>query len=168
MTEPISVCFRYTESQYAAGVRLHLAKRFRWKTDGPIALGVIVVGALALVGGWGIAGPIVMGIGALYLSVLGLGWFWLPVRYYRSQPKLRDEYRLVFSEEGVVFQTQHIDSTLAWSMYQRTLADSTTYLLYYGKDAFTVLPRSVFRPGSADEAGFRDLVARKIPIFEER
>lgn len=168
MTEPIAVCFRYTENQYASGVRLHLAKRFRWKIDAPIAAGVIILGALAFVCGWGIAGPIVMGIGALYLCILALGWFWLPVRYYRSQPKLRDEYRLVFSEEGVAFNTDHIDSTLAWSTYQRTLADIETYLLYYGKDAFTLLPRGVFRPGTADESHFRDLVRRKIPSFEER
>jgi hypothetical protein len=168
MTEPIAVSFRYTEDQYATGVRLHLAKRFRWKIDAPIAVGVIGLGAFALVAGSGIAGPIIMGIGALYLCILAFGWFWLPVRYYRTQPKLRDEYRLVFSEEGVAFKTDHIDSTLAWSIYQRTLADSETYLLYYGKDAFTLLPRSVFRPGSADESNFRDLVRRKVASFEER
>lgn len=168
MAEPINVCFRYTERQYATGVRLHLARRFRWKIDAPIAAGVIALGALTLVEGRGIAGSIMMSIGALYLCILALGWFWLPIRYYRTQPKLRDEYRLVFSEEGIAFKTDHVDSTLAWSTYQRTLADSKTYLLYHGKDAFTVLPRGVFRPGSTDESNFRDLVRRKIPRFVER
>lgn len=167
MAEPVRVSFRYTEEQYATGVRLHLAKRFRWKIDAPIAAGVLVLGAVAVAGGWGVVGPIAIAAGALYLGVLALGWFWLPVRHYRAQPKLRDAYRLAFSEEGIAFESDHVASKLAWSMYQRAVADATTYLLYYGDDAFTVLPRAAFR-APADEAGFRDLVKRKVPRFEER
>jgi hypothetical protein len=166
VADPIHVAFRYTEEQYAAGVRLHLAKRFRWRIDAPIAAGVVVLGVVALAAGWGIVGPIAMSAGALYLCILALGWFWLPVRQYRAQPKLHDEYRLTFSEEGIAFETEHVASTLAWSTYQRAVADATTYLLYYGEDAFTVLPRAAFR-GPDDEARFGELVERKIPRLEK-
>lgn len=169
MSEPINVRFRYTESQYADGVRRHLANRFRWRIDTPLAVAVVILGAVALVAGiGGMAGPSLMSIGMLYLCVLALGWFWVPVRYYRAQPKLRDEYRLAFSEDGIALRTEHVESNLQWSIYQRVLADERVYLLYYGNDAFFVLPRSVFPSGSTDEAGFRDLVKRKVPRFEER
>jgi hypothetical protein len=106
-------------------------------------------------------------LGALFLGLLALGWFWVPSRQYRTQPKLRDEYRLSFTDDGIDFETEQVASKLQWTMYQRVVADERVYLLYYGADAFTVLPRSVF-PSGSDEAAFRDLVKRMIPKYEGR
>jgi hypothetical protein len=168
MPEPINVRFRYTEASYADGVRRHLANRFRWRRDTPIVAAVVALGAVFLVSGIAtIPGAVLVTLGALFLGLLALGWFWIPSRQYRTQPKLRDEYRLTFSDDGIVFMTDHVESNLQWSMFQRVVADERVYLLYYGADVFTVLPRSVF-PSGPDEAAFRDLIKRKIPRYEGR
>jgi hypothetical protein len=168
MPEPINVRFRYTEASYADGVRRHLAERFRSRLETPIAAAFVAPGAVFLVTGIGpMAGAVLVTLGALFLGLLALGWFWVPSRQYRTQPKLRDEYRLSFCDDGIVFKTEHVESNLQWTMFHRVIADERVYLLYYGVDAFTVLPRSVF-PSGSDEATFRDLIKRKIPKYEGR
>jgi len=167
MSDPITLDFTYTEAQYVAGVRLHLSHRHRYRVDVPLAVAVALLGGAGLVAGvGGVIAPVLLAVGLVYLGLLALGWFWVPVRQYRSQPKLRDAYLLSFAEEGIEFRTVDVQSSLLWAMYLRVLADADVYLLYYARDGFTVLPRDAFSPG--EEAGFRALLKRKVPEFVER
>ena len=76
----------------------------------------------------------------------------MPRRYFRADPKLRDEYQLTFSPDGVRVQTSQIDSKLAWSLYTRVLENDSLYVIVYGnKDTRTMtpVPKRAFR--NADE-----------------
>jgi hypothetical protein len=81
---------------------------------------------------------------------------------FRREPKLHDEYSLIFSPGGIHFRTDHIDSQLEWSLYNRVLVDAHSYVLYYGKRSFTVVPKRVFE--TADQrVAFEHLLSQKIP-----
>jgi hypothetical protein len=58
MSEAINVRFRYTEASYADGVRRHLAKRFRWQLDVPVAGAMVVLGAVLVATGMASARPL--------------------------------------------------------------------------------------------------------------
>ncbi|NEQ55650.1 MAG: YcxB family protein [Leptolyngbya sp. SIO3F4] len=91
--------------------------------------------------GW--IGWLVMIVGAILLAMIGYALFLLPLLVYRSQPKLKAEYSLGFSESGIDFKTNQVDSKLQWSLYQSWWSDSDFYILYYGKRDLTVIPRRV-------------------------
>jgi hypothetical protein len=54
-------------------------------------------------------------------------YFMLPRRLFRRNPKLHDEYSLVFSDDGIRFRTSHIDSQLAWNLYSHVLMTADSY-----------------------------------------
>ena len=74
---------------------------------------------------------------------------------------LHEEYSLTFSPEGIHFQTTDIDSQLQWKMYSHALIDKESFLLYYGSNQFSVIPKSAFQT-AAEREGFERLLANKI------
>jgi len=87
-----------------------------------------------------------------------------PRKFFRRDPKSRDEFALTFSEEGVAVKTSQIDSKLAWSMYKRVLENKSLYVLTYDDPArmtMMVVPKRVFRD-AGEEWEFRKLVHRQV------
>jgi hypothetical protein len=97
--------------------------------------------------------------GALLYNVLVK----IPRRYFRGDPKFRDQYEMTFSDEGISLKTRQIDSKLAWSLYTRVIEGQTLYLLIYGKDVrtMTLIPKRVFQ-NKAQETAFRELLKIRI------
>jgi len=85
----------------------------------------------------------------------------IPHLLFRREPKYRDDYSLTFSDEGIHFQTVHIDSQLEWSLYSRALVDRSSYLLYYGSRTFSIIPMHVFQ-GKEQRAEFDRLLSQKV------
>jgi hypothetical protein len=85
----------------------------------------------------------------------------IPSVAFRRQPKFRDEYSLSFSSEGIHFRTTHIDSDLKWGMYTWALVDAYSFILYYGSQQFTVIPKRVFESPSRREA-FEQLLRQNV------
>ncbi len=83
--------------------------------------------------------------GALMLLLLMFAVLLLPHMIYRSQPKLKSEYRLRFRDEGIVFQTDEIDAQLKWTMYHSWIRDEEFYILYHGKRDVSVIPRRALK-----------------------
>ena len=79
---------------------------------------------------------------------------------YRSQPKLKDEYRLEFRDDEIGFKTMHIDAKLNWSIYHSWLRDNEFYILYHGPRDVSVIPRRAFANG--DDELLKDMLTRKI------
>jgi hypothetical protein len=101
---------------------------------------------------------------ALFLAVMYYNALVQGTRnYFRGDPKLRDQYRFSFSDEGIAVKTPHFDSKLSWSLYTRVLEGSDMYLLVYGKDIrmMTVIPKRAFADGLQENA-FRALLSRHI------
>jgi hypothetical protein len=140
-------------------MRAHLASRLRPWLDICV---VILVGIAGIYFWPSLSGKVFLGISAAFVLVLLAVFFIVPPLAFRREPKFRDEYSLTFSPEGIHFQTVHIDSQLQWHIYSRALADSNSYVLYYGTRSFTVIPKRVFE--SIEQQGaFEKLLAKHVP-----
>ena len=93
---------------------------------------------------------LLIGAGGLLLATVGCSIFLVPHLIYRSQPKLKSEYRLEFDEDGIRFRTDDIDSRLKWSIYTSWLRDEEFYVLYHGARNLSVIPRRSLH-GETDE-----------------
>jgi hypothetical protein len=113
------------------------------------------------------AGIIFLGLSIIFASVLIAGLVVVPPIVFRRTPKLRDEYFLSFSPNGVQFRTTQIDSQLQWGMYSRALIDAYSYLLYYGPRSYTIIPKRIFQ-NSEQQAAFEQLLTQKIPQIVRR
>jgi len=105
----VHLSFRYTERDYVRALRAHYKSRLRLPLD------IVVVAALAAIGvylwpsWWGIASLVVS---VLFLLMLVATFAVIPALAFRREAKLRDDYLLTFSPEGIHFRTAHIDSQL--------------------------------------------------------
>ncbi len=84
-------------------------------------------------------------VSSLFALMLVVAFALIPAITFRSQPKFRYEYSLTFSPQGIRFRTTHIDSDLKWGMYTSALVDTYSFILYYGTQQFTVIPKRVFQ-----------------------
>ena len=91
----------------------------------------------------------------------------IPPLIFRREPKLREDYSLNFSPEGIHFRTAHIDSQLEWSMYSRALIDAHSYVLYYGSLQFSVIPKRVFQSVEQMQA-FEQLLTQHVSQIVRR
>lgn len=151
MNNAVVVTFTYGREEYIRAIRHHYLLTLKLRRD-------IVAGVLSVFLGLYLAfivkiwwiGWLAIVVGLVLLTIIAYAIFLLPLWIYQSQPKLKDEYKLVFSEDGVVFKTNQIDSKLQWSLYHSWRFDSDFYILYYGKRELTVIPRRVMDE-SADQ-----------------
>ena len=86
-----------------------------------------------------------------------------PRRYFRGDPKFRDEYNLTFSDSGIEFRTANINASMAWGMYTRVIETDAFYLTVYGRDihSVSILPKRAF-VDSEQETAFRQLLRRHV------
>src|SRR5580692_873124 len=154
MNDLISLSFRYSKDDIARATRTHYASRMRPRLD------IVMAVLLAAAGGYllrspssHLSGVFAVGASAAILLLLFAAFVIIPALAFRLEPKYRDEYSLVFSQEGIRFRTVHIDSQLQWSLYSRALVDGYSYILYHGARTFTVIPRRVFQ-NSEQERSF--------------
>lgn len=97
----------------------------------------------------------------LLLLVVLYGLVILPSLLYNSQPLLKSQYHLTFSNDEMRFRAEGVDSTINWPFYRSWLRDDDFYILYYGKRDLSVIPRRAFRTAEDDDALF-DLLTQKI------
>jgi hypothetical protein len=150
-------------------MRTHYASRLRLKIDVAVIVASTALGAYfsrSADSRW-------FGVSLLLLAaVLGLmlvaAFGVMPYLAFRRQPKYHDEYSLTFTSAGIHFKTEHIDSELQWSLYDRALVDAHSVILYYGSDLFTVIPKRVFE-NAEQRAAFQRLISEKIQkVTKER
>lgn len=166
MEKTISLRFRYTEEEYIAAMRLYLMRSrdlivpfvasflytllciflFKWLDFGSELMPIFLIAAF------------------LPFIIAFLLYFVVPRQRFRGDPKFADEYLLQFSEDGIHFKTAQIDSILQWSLYNKVLENERFYILVYGKNMISVIPRRAF--ASADqETAFAQMLRRNIPAY---
>lgn len=164
--QSVQLNFRHTETEYLAATRLYF-----WHSKEVLMrliVSYVLVTAVLLVL------PLMMGISLplwfnlALMCLIALAWFRgyvvdLPRRYFRGDPKFREEYHLTFSDAGVEFQTQNMSAMVAWSYYTGVIENDKFYLLIYGKNinAVSILPKRVFQD-SKQETIFRQLLRRNL------
>ena len=112
-------------------------------------------------------GVLFVGTSVVFSLILIAAFLVIPAFAFRHQPKFRDEYSLTFVPEGIHFQTAHVDSHLEWSIYSRVLVDTHSYVLYWGSQTFTIIPKRVFQ-NAEQQAVFEHLLAERIPKIVRR
>jgi hypothetical protein len=163
MDSIIHLTFQYSEQDYVRAMRAHYASRLRLKLDAAVAVAAALLGIYL----WRSPDSRWRGIGLVCLSavlvlMLVVAFGVIPKFVFHREPKFRDEYSLTFSPEGIHFRTAHINSQLEWSLYTRALVDAHSFVLYYGTNLFTVIPKRAF--DTAEQlAAFERLIKGKIP-----
>jgi hypothetical protein len=167
LADDIHFAFRYQPGEYLSGIRANQFPRYRLLTDLGISLMILIVGMATLA--WSqdfwlgvIFIALSLPLPALYL----LSFLITPVMMGESL-KREQEYQLTLSDAGIHFQTESIDSRIAWSLYRRATRTARFYLLYYGRNQFTVIPRRVFKDDGEAQA-FEELLRRQLPKVDFR
>lgn len=83
------------------------------------------------------------------------------MRWNREQ-LLRCEHRVWFSDDGLKYELGGIESELCWSYFQRWLETSQGFLLIYGGDVFSLIPKSAVTKVCPPET-FRNFLASHLP-----
>jgi hypothetical protein len=159
--ETVTLSFRYAEQDYARALRAHYASRLRLPLDIAVVVGVAALGAYESSSGSRGLGITLLSISGIFALMLVAAFMIVPKIAFRSQPKFRDDYSLSFSPQGIHFRTAHIDSDLQWGVYTSALIDAYSFILYYGSQQFTVVPRRVFHDISQLQT-FERLLAQKV------
>jgi hypothetical protein len=144
-------------------MRSHYASHLRPRLDIVLAIGLAALGAYLLrapSSHW--FGVLAVGASAVFGLILIAAFLVIPPLAFRHQPKFRDEYALTFSPEGIHFQTAHVDSHLEWTIYSRALVDSHSYVLYWGSQTFTIIPKRVFQ-NAEQQGAFDQLLVERVP-----
>ncbi len=157
----VNLSFRYSEKEYSRAVRAHYASRLRLPLDIAVTVALFVVGLYELRSGSQAFGIFVLCACGVFAVMLVAAFAVIPKLAFR-QPKLRQEYSLTFSPQGIHFQTADIDSQLQWKMYSHALVDRHSFLLYHGSNDFTVVPKRVFQSATEREL-FERLLAANVP-----
>lgn len=119
MSEPIDLSFHYTQQDYVRGYRAHAFARTPFFVDVLFAIGVAALGAWCwTLPDFHLWGAGAMLAGAIFLALVVAAYWIIPVTVFRREPKFRDDYRMVFSAEGIHFKTVNIDSQLQWTLCQ--------------------------------------------------
>ena len=128
-----------------------------------------VVGILLLL--FGVYSMVSLGVHWWTILIIALApceWFNLLSSYklkaylgYKLNPKFRDRFEVIFTQEGIHFSTPAIDSQIMWTYYHNILEDEQIFLLVYGKWQYSVIPKRAFADASEQDA-FRNLVSQMI------
>jgi len=163
--QPIQFRFSYTEEEYLKAARLlTLGQKetllrvivFLFLIATAIVL-LSLVAAPAFPLWWAVLAGLLCDATLAYLLFVET-----PKKYFRGDPKLRDEFRLTFSDEGVWVQTTQIDSKMGWSLYKRVAENKSLYVIVYGDGRMmTVVPKRLFRDAN-EELQFRELLRRHV------
>lgn len=161
LTEPIETKFTITRDEYIRALRRHYRTRFSVARDTIPAIAVVGFGIYLLGNSeqsalaWILIAPGITLLGlVIYARTL------LPSMIYRSQPKLKSEYRLSFRDDGIGVRTPQVDAQLLWSIYHSWLRDDEFYILYHGPRELTIIPRRALSEG--DDERFGALLQRTI------
>ena len=165
---PVRAIFTYTREEYILAMRRHYRSNLKAGRDVVAGLVAILGGVLLLFTmdsswlGWSL---LIAGTALLSIAVYAILLF--PTLIYSSQPKLKDEYSLTFTDAGIGFKTKNIDAVLQWSTYHSWLSDDAFYIMYHGKRELSVIPRRALENSFDDR--LRELLTKKLgPPKHER
>ncbi len=131
MSEFIEVTFTITRDEYVRALRRHYKTKLQIKRDIVGGIVAVVAGVYLLQSTYSsVLSWLLIVAGGFLLALVIYAFLLLPFMIYRSQPKLKSEYRLEFRNDGIGFQTEGIDAELKWSIYHSWLRDDEFYILY--------------------------------------
>lgn len=154
--------FSYHPKDYKSALWLY----YRLKKDFIIAVVGLVSGFflwIQLGGSW--VWILLISVSSILALIVLAAYFLVPMQRFHQDPKYKDKYFLLFTTQEILFKTQNIDSQIQWGLYSKVLENEKLYLLVYGKNLFTIIPKRVF-DSKDQEICFRDLLKENIPSFK--
>lgn len=162
MEKSLNLKFKYSEEEYAEAVKWYYSKSLNIKIDVIVSVILIFFGSIFWISGnESILNKILILLGCILLLMMIFVLYVNPKRAFKQEPKFRDEYTLIFSDEGIKFQTEHINSIIAWNHYSQIKENKDFFYLIYGKYMFTIIPKRAFIDEKGEEL-FRKLVEGKL------
>jgi hypothetical protein len=141
----VALDFNYSRDQIIRAYKLHyytLAK----KRD--ILIGILLLClsiSFLFLSDQKILWAIILAADVIVLSAPVILAQFVPAMMYDREPKYKNKYKLIFSDEGIVFQTNSIDSHLKWELYNYIIENKEFFLMYYGKGLFSIIPKGEFK-----------------------
>lgn len=167
MVDSIQATFTITQGEYTRAIREHYRSKVSLKRDILGGLLTVSIGLyFLLTTDESLAAWLLIVPGLSLLGIVALVLWILPTLLYRTQPKLRNEYRLHFDNSGIHFETTNIKAQLDWNCYHSWHGDKEFFVLYHGKRDLTVIPRRSMTADGADH--FAALLERKIGLSHSR
>ena len=165
--ESVHISFKHTEQEYLAAMRLYFLYSTELLTRFIVSFVLFSVGFVVLLPQiLNYALPLPLNL--FLIGLVGFAWFHgtvidLPRRYFRGDPKFRDEYHLTFSDAGIEFQTLNMSSMIAWNFYTGVIENDKFYLMRYGHsiNSVSILPKRAFAD-SREEITFRQMLRRNL------
>lgn len=163
--QSVQLSFRHTEQEYLAAVRYYVWHSKELLLRMIIVYVLVSTGMVLLLQLFGSPFPLWVVIAFIVLAGVALFQGYLvdlPRRYFRGDPKFRDEYNLTFTDAGIEFRTTHLNASLAWSLYTDVIENAKFYILVYGKGihSLSILPKRAFTGGQ--ETTFRQMLRRHV------
>jgi hypothetical protein len=166
----VTLAFRYLPGEYVRAVRAHQLQNMRLVLDSIVSVVFLIAGAATLLFGterdfW--FGAAFCGLALTLPAIIAVALLVVPRIALARSAKLREPYRLIFSDQGIRFETTSIESNLAWSIYTRVIEVRAFYLLYWGRREFTVIPKRAFETAAQMQA-FDALLVAHVQKIERR
>ncbi len=162
MEKSLCLKFKYSEKEYAEAVKWYYSQSLNIKLDVVISVILICFGSILWISGSeSILNKLLVLLGCILLLMIVFALYVNPKRTFRQEPKFRDEYNLRFNDEGILFETEHINSTIAWNHYSQAKENKDFFYLIYGKYMFTIIPKRAFM-NKEEEEEFRKLVVGRL------
>ncbi len=165
-TDKIQLRFSHTEKEYVAAIRHHLLHSTEVMAR-VIVIYVLISGGLLLLN---VVLDFLLPLWSVVALIFLLGVAWahaylvdFPRRYFRSEPKFRQEYNLIFTDASIQFNTPDVNASIAWSLYTGVAENKSSYVLIYGRNfpSLSIVPKRAFRDNK-QETAFREMVRRNV------
>ena len=162
MPDAVNLHFKYTEEEWMAASRLYVLRqpRILLRLGVGFLLFSLAVAILAALND-AILPFIFLSLITVLIAFAWAIFFALPRQRFRNDPRFRDEFFLEFAENEIRFKTPHLESKYDWSLYTGVIENERFYVLIYGKDMITAIPKRALKT-PAQETLFRDMLRRKI------
>ena len=143
--EIIELRFKYTEAEYVSAYRKYFLTQRRPIFMMVLAPGVLVIGIYFLLSGSDVALTVAfIATGALLFGLLISSSILSPGQRFREDPRFKGEYLLRFSDRGIEFRTNEIDSKVSWRLYKEAVETKDFFLLSNGAALLSVIPKRAF------------------------
>jgi len=133
-----------SQNEYAQALFLHYNTQTLTKFLPSLFVLSIVLWCLSLVYNEPFSESLGIGLFVFTVGLCLVRKFMLPQMIYNRNKSLQSEYLWDFSEEGVYVKSDCMEAQFDWAKFTSVVRGSKYYLLYIGKDQFSVIPKRGF------------------------
>ena len=94
-----------------------------------------------------------------FIGILDIGKFITAIRF-KKNPKFKYKQKIIFSDSGLHYKTEGIQSKINWNYYNRFLESKNSYILIFGNRLYSVIPKNAFNTNELKL--FKNMIEEKI------